>query len=128
MESIREVQKKYCSRAITLAIFTGLVFVLAGEKAIAKGLIMGTLFSIFNFILIGETLPMRTIGSKNRRFFLALGSISFRYLVLAIPLVIAIKMDQVDFFAAVCGIFLVQFVLLFDHFLNYLTWRRSKQV
>ena len=59
MESIREIQKKYCTRAITAAIFIGLFFIVAGQKPIGKGLILGTIFSIINFIIMGETLPHR---------------------------------------------------------------------
>ena len=68
MDAIRETQKKYCSRAILAAIFVGLVFILMGQNAIGKGLILGTLFSIVNFVLLGETLPLKAGQSRGKSF------------------------------------------------------------
>jgi len=116
MEAIRQTQKRYCSSALSLSIITGFIFYLAGMVPICKGLVLGTLFSILNFILMGETLPMRIDRSKGKTFFVALGSIFFRYVLLAIPIYIAIKNKQFDFIATIVGIFMVQIMLLADHF------------
>lgn len=115
MKEIRETQKKYCSRALTFSLIAGFVFFLAGMTPICKGLILGTLFSIVNFIIMGETLPMRINRSRGKTFFTALGSIFFRYLLLAVPIFVAIKYEQFNLFAAIAGIFLVQMAILFDH-------------
>ena len=128
MEILRQTQKKYCSTAIAVAIFIGLIFILADQKPIGKALILGTLFSIVNFILMGETLPLRIGKSKSKTFMLALGSIYFRYIILAIPLIMAIKFDQLNLFAAIFGIFLVQIVILVDHFYQYIFLTRGKQI
>jgi len=128
MESLRQIQKKYCSRAITAAIFVGLFLILAGQKPVGKGLILGTVFSIVNFILMAQMLPHRIGKSKNKTFFLSFGSIVLRYFLLAVPLVIAIKFNQYNFIAVVCGIFMVQFVILGDHLLSLIASRREKQV
>jgi len=128
MESLRQTQKKYCSRAITAAIFVGLFLILAGQKPVGKGLILGTVFSIVNFILMAQMLPIRIGKSKNKTFFLSFGSIVLRYFLLAVPLVIAIKFDQYNFIAVVFGIFMIQFVILGDHLLSLIASRREKQV
>ena len=127
MESIRQTQKKYCSAAIVVAIFTGLLFILADQKPIGKALILGTVFSIINFILMGETLPFRIGKSKNKTFFISLGSIYFRYIILAVPLIMAIKLEQFHLFAVIIGIFLVQLVIIADHLFNYISSARRKQ-
>jgi asparagine N-glycosylation enzyme membrane subunit Stt3 len=127
MEQIRQTQKKYCSAAIAVAIFAGLLFILAGQKPIGKALILGTVFSIVNFILIGETLPLRIGKSKGKTFFISLGSIYFRYIILAIPLIMAIKLEQFNLFAVIFGIFLIQIVIMADHFYNYISSARKKQ-
>jgi hypothetical protein len=127
MESIRQTQKKYCSTAIAVATFAGLLFILAGLKPVGKALILGTIFSILNFILIGETLPLRMGKSKGKTFFIALGSIYFRYIILAIPLIMAIKLEQFNLFAVIFGIFTVQLVILADHFFNYIFLARRKE-
>jgi asparagine N-glycosylation enzyme membrane subunit Stt3 len=127
MEQIRQTQKRYCSAAIAVAIFAGLLFILAGQKPIGKALILGTVFSIVNFILIGETLPLRIGKSKGKTFFISLGSIYFRYIILAIPLIMAIKLEQFNLFGVIIGIFLIQIVIMADHFYNYISSARKKQ-
>ena len=127
MESIRQTQKKYCSRAITAAIFAGLVFILAGQEPIGKGLILGTIFSIINFIVMGEMLPLKIGKSKNKTFFLSLASIFSRYILLAIPLLIAVKFDQYNLISVVVGIFMIQLFILADHIVSHLTATRKKQ-
>jgi hypothetical protein len=115
MEAIRQIQKKYCTRAITLAIITGLICILAGQKPVGRGIVLGTIFSIVNFIMMGEALPMR-IGRSNRKtFFVSLGSIGVRYGLLAIPIVMAIKMEQFNLFSVMLGVFMIQIVLIGDH-------------
>jgi len=128
MESIRQTQKKYCTRAITAAIFAGFLLILAGQKPVGKGLILGTFFSILNFILMGQPLPLRIGKSKGKTFMLALGSIYFRYIILAVPLILAIKLEQFNLFAVIFGIFLVQIVILADYALKIIFSTREKQV
>ncbi len=127
METIREIQKKYCSQALTFAIFTGFIFYLIGMTPVCKGLVLGTLFSILNFILMGETLPMRLDKSKGKTFFQVIGSIFFRFLLLAVPVVLAIKYEQYNFFAAIFGIFTVQLAILGDHIVGMISSRFQKQ-
>jgi asparagine N-glycosylation enzyme membrane subunit Stt3 len=128
MESIRQTQKKYCSRAITAAIFAGLLFILAGQESIGKGLILGTIFSIINFIIMGEMLPFKIGKSKNKTYFLSILSIFSRYILLAIPLLIAVKFDQYNLIAVVVGIFMVQFFILGEQIIINFTSNRRKQV
>ncbi len=126
MESVRQTEKKYCSRAMTVAIFAGFFFILAAYKPVGKGLILGTLFSVINFILMGETLPMRIGRPKNKTFFLSLGSIVVRYCFIAIPLIMAIKMEIFDIWGVVVGLFSVQLMILSDHFFSFVLSRRKK--
>ena len=127
MESIRQTQKKYCSRAIMAAIFAGLVFILAGKEPVGKGLILGTIFSIINFIVMGEMLPLKIGKSKNKTFFFSLASIFSRYVLLAIPLLIAFKFDQYNLISVVVGIFMVQlFILAEQIFINFSSNHRKQ--
>ena len=128
METIRETQKKYCTGAIIVAIFIGLFFILAGQKPVGKGLILGTIFSIINFIIMGETLPLRIGKSNNKTFFFSLGSIFFRYILLAVPMIIAVKFEQYNFISVIFGIFMIQLFILADHFVILITATRKKQV
>ena len=128
MDSIRETQKKYCSRAMLAAIFVGLVFILTDQSAVGKGLILGTFFSIINFILLGEAIPLKAGKSRGKSFFFSLGSIFFRFALMAIPLIVAIKSVKFNLFAVIGGIFMVQIIILADHIVQILFSTRSNQV
>ena len=114
-EGIRDTQKKYCSRAMVVAIVGGLVLILVGQKGLGKGLVLGTIFSVLNFIIMGELLPMQLGKTKGPTIVTALSSMGLRYALLAIPLVIAVKFDQIDIITTAIGIFMIQLVILSDH-------------
>jgi hypothetical protein len=100
------------------AIIGGLVFILAGQKAMGKGLILGTLFSVINFILLGELLPLHLGHAKTKTVIFSLGSIIMRYGLIAVPLVVAVKFEQFNLWTVICGIFMIQIVILWDHILK----------
>jgi hypothetical protein len=100
---------------MTLAILLALVFFAVGAAAVAKGLLLGTLFSILNFVLMGQALLQHMNKARTKRFMLCLGSIWLRYALLAVPLTIAAKSAMFDFFAAAAGILMVQGVILLHH-------------
>jgi len=125
MESASQTQKKYGSRAMVVAIIAAFVLILVGLKPVGKGLVLGTIFSVINFVLMGQTLPLRLSQTKRKTFFLSLGSIFFRYALLAVPLILAIKFEQFDLPAAIFGIFMIQLVILADYLLKFVTSRQQ---
>ena len=126
MESVKATQKKYGSRAVWIAIIIAICFFLAGQKPVGKGIILGTIFSVVNFILMGKALPLRIGRSKRKTFFLSLGSIFFRYLLMALPVIAAVKFEQFNLVAAISGLFMIQFVIFADHFLKMISSIRNK--
>jgi hypothetical protein len=114
-DEVTEVQKRISSRAMLSALFLGAVFFLFHEKTVAKGLVLGTCFSVLNFYLLGKSIPMVLGQTRRMASFIGLGSMLFRYILLAIPLVVAIKSASFDFVAVVGGIFAVQIVTLLDY-------------
>ena len=116
MEAIRQTQKKYCSRALITAIALGGFLILIGQRPVGKGFILGTIFSIINFILIGETLPFRLGKAKGKTVLIALVSIFLRFGLMAVPLILAIKFDQFNLLAVILGIFAVQVMIIVDQF------------
>ena len=114
-ETIRQTQKRYCSGALITAIAIAFTLILVGYKPLAKGLLLGTLFSILNFIIIGETLPAALGRTKRGAFIVSLASIGFRFFLMAIPLIVGIKMDAANVFAVIPGLLMVQITILFDH-------------
>jgi asparagine N-glycosylation enzyme membrane subunit Stt3 len=115
MESIRQTQKKYCSQAMAAAIIAGLLLILAGQKPLGKGLILGTLFSVVNFVLMGELIPLQLGHSKTKTYLISFGSIVIRYGLLALPLLVAVKFEQFNLWTVICGVFMIQIVILVDH-------------
>ncbi len=99
-----------------LAIVAGMAFLVFGAKPISKGLVLGTIFSILNFILIAQGLPFRLNKDRSKTVLVCLGSIWLRYALLAVPLILAAKFEMFNFFAAAVGIFMVQVVILGHHF------------
>jgi len=118
MEAVRETQKKFGSRAMITAIALGFVLILVGFKPVGKGLVLGTIFSILNFVLIGELLPMQVDRSKRKTFLFSLSSILIRYVLLAIPLVVAFYYEQFNIGGVIAGLFMIQLVILTDTLIN----------
>lgn len=117
----REVQKKYGSRAMVAAIIAGLLFIMAGQKPIGKGLVLGTIFSVINFVLIGETIPLTQRKSKGKIYLVSFGSILLRYGLMALPLIMAIQLQQFNLVAVIFGIFMIQIVIGADHLLKIIS-------
>lgn len=118
MDVLRQTEKRYCSAAVTTAIFIGFILILAGYKPLAKGLISGTLFSILNFVIMGEVLPRRLSPSRRKAAFIAFASVILRYVLMAAPVIIAVKSPEYNVWSAIVGIFMVQLMILLDHFRN----------
>jgi hypothetical protein len=124
MNEVRHIQKNYCSQAMLFAISVAAIFLIIGAKPISKGLILGTLFSIINFILMAQGLPLQLNKPRGKTFLTCLGSIWMRYILLALPLIIAAKLQIFDFFATAAGILMVQFVIIAHHVGRMITFKR----
>lgn len=114
---VNQAQRRICSLAMLSALMVAVVFMLIQENAIAKGLLLGTLFSILNFVLMGKSIPMTLGRPRHMAGMIGLASILFRYLLLAVPMVVGIKSSSFNFVAVVAGIFSVQIVTLFEYIL-----------
>jgi hypothetical protein len=97
------------------AIAVGLLFILAGQKPLGKGLILGTLFSVLNFIIMGELIPLQLGRGKSKTYLITVGSIGIRYGLLALPLLLALKFEQFSLWTVICGVFMIQIVIMVDH-------------
>jgi hypothetical protein len=99
-----------------------------GHKPVGKGLILGAIFSVLNFILMGNSITLKLGRSKAKTISLSLGSILIRYLLLAIPLIAAVKVEQFNLVATILGIFIIQLVILAEHALTLIPTMRKKQI
>ena len=114
-KEVNQVQRRICSWASIIAIVVAVFFVVFQEKAIARGILMGTLFSVINFMLLGRSIPLALGQKRTKAGVIGLVSILGRYTLLAIPMVIAIKSTSIDFVAVAVGIFAIQIVTFFDY-------------
>ncbi|MDX1707238.1 MAG: ATP synthase subunit I [Desulfobacterales bacterium] len=128
MEAVKQAQKKIIQRALWLSIIAGLAFIVIGHKPVGKGLVLGTIFSVLNFILMAKSIGLKFGRSKKQAISISLGSIIVRYILLAVPLIAAIKFEQFNFIAAVVGIFIIQLVILADHMRTLIPYSGGKQV
>ena len=115
-EEVKKTQKYYCNRAMFYAISAAFILIIFGEKAIGKGVVLGALFSVFNFVIMGLLLERQITGANKRlrAGSTALLSIFLRFAILAIPLVISLKTESINFFGTAAGIFMIQFTILFN--------------
>jgi predicted lysophospholipase L1 biosynthesis ABC-type transport system permease subunit len=112
---LRQIQKRLGARALTIAILLAVIAILSGHKALGKGLVLGALFSILNFILMAEFLPARLSAKRRRASVLAFGSLLLRYMLLAIPLIVAAKSPAFSFTTTAIGLFMVPLVALIEN-------------
>lgn len=118
MEGNREViqtQKKISFKAITLSAVVVVFLLFAGQGPIAKGLLLGTCFSILNFILMGLITPSTLGRTRRKASMIAFCSIVSRYALLSVPLILSIKNPSFAFLGVAIGLFAVQIVILFEH-------------
>lgn len=128
MEVVNQAQKKITRRALTMAIIIGFVFILAGHKPLGKGLVLGAIFSVLNFTLMAKSIGMKFGRSKKQAISISFGSIIFRYILLAIPLIVAVKFEQFNLIATVVGIFMIQLVILADHLRALIPYAGGKHI
>ena len=114
-EGVDRFQRRICFWAMTCALALAFIFLFFHEKSIAKGIVLGTCFSIVNFFLMGQSIPRILGKSRTKANVVGFMSIFMRYCFLAIPLIIGIKYTSFNFVAVVIGIFAIQIVILVDH-------------
>lgn len=119
-EPLRQVRKQYCSLALCIAICMGAVMIFGGYRDLGKGLILGTLFSVINFILMANFLPLLAGHGRKKATLISLASIAVRYALLAVPLIWAIHNEQFAVSTAAVGLFMVQIAIVGDQLWRWL--------
>ena len=124
MEGIRHFQRRYCSGALTTAILIGIGGYLAGWPTVTRGILLGSLFSCFNFALLGQRLHRRLTGTYHPGRLRNLVTQMWRCLLWAVPLVIAVQWPAVDLPSTVVGLFMVPAGIIMEAVIGFV--RRSK--
>ena len=114
MEAIRQTQKKYCYRAMVTAIALGGFLILIGQQPVGKGFILGTIFSVVNFVwgMVGALIAPMVLGFTSSQDLGAIISIAGAGLLIG-SLVMSIwggpqrRVKGVLLFEALSGLFFV---------------------
>lgn len=125
MEPVRELRKKYCPPALFIAILAAVILVFADQRDLARGLVLGTLFSIVNFVLMGLSLQRRMQKTRRASTVVSFLLILLRFGVLMVPLLASIYYDRFHVVTTIAGLFMVQAVMLADAVGKMVTSRKT---
>jgi hypothetical protein len=125
METIRQFQRRYCGGALTVAVVLSAGCYLAGWPAMTRGLIVGSLFSALNFALLGKTMARKLADPRRGGGLITLVAQLGRYLLWAVPVVVAVKLPPVDLPATIAGLFMVPIFIIADSVFNLLRGNKS---
>jgi hypothetical protein len=107
------LQKALIRKALLFSLAAACIFLALNYKSAAKGIALGSIFSVVEFKLMALRLERRFVRRRRARDFFGLAG---RYGLLAIPLVVALKLPSINFAATVAGVFSVK-AAIFYHFL-----------
>jgi hypothetical protein len=125
MEAIKQFQRRYCGGALTAAILIGLGVYMAGWPAVTRGILLGSLFSCFNFALLGQSLTRKLTDNHRRGTLLTLAAQLGRYLLWGVPVVVAVKWPAVDLPSTVAGLFMVPACIVLDSVFSFVRGTKS---
>lgn len=123
---LHAIQKRYPSTALITALIVGAPLMIAGYTSLGKGLILGTLFSMINFLLMALALPYRLKQGRGKSVLIALTSIYCRFALMAIPLIYAAKHREIAFSTVAVGLFMIPLMIVGEQI--WLRWRNPKKV
>ncbi len=107
------LQKALIKKALLLSLAVACVFLALNLKSAAKGIALGSIFGVVAFKIMALRLQRRMLHQGKARDYVGLMG---RFILLAIPLIIAVRLPSINFAATVAGIFSVK-AAIFYHFL-----------
>jgi hypothetical protein len=113
--ALQKFQRQLSRTAFGATVVIALVCFGLNFKEVARGLLLGSLFSVLNFGLMAHALPRQIGYTRRKATAFAFLSIVLRFVLLAVPLIIAFKFDSFNWIAVVVGLFTVPLAILFDH-------------
>lgn len=107
------LQKALIKKALFISLAVAGIFLALDLKSAAKGIALGSIFSVVEFKVMALGLQRRVARQGRVRDYFGLVG---RFALLSIPLVIAIKLPSINIAATVGGIFTIK-AAIFYHFL-----------
>ncbi len=109
MDDFVKFQNRIIKKTLFIAVGLCMVCLVLNQTAIAKGIALGTLFGVLDLKLMALQMHRRLIRYVRSQDHLStLG----RFVLLGIPLFVALKFPSINFFATVFGLLSVKFVIL----------------
>jgi len=113
MDDYATLQRALIKKALFLSLAAACILLALNLKSAAKGVALGSLFSVVEFKLMAIRLARRFGHQRKYRDFFGLFG---RFFILSIPLIVAIKLPSINVAATVGGIFAVK-AAIYYHFL-----------
>ncbi len=114
MDSFEQFRRRVVLHAVIAAALISAALALVGFEY-GLGFLMGAAASILNLhLMAARTARLVTLTAHAAKGYAFQSAIS-RYVLLALALALAAKLDGVNFVSAACGIFLAQAVLIGHH-------------
>ncbi len=114
MTALHRFQRQLARKAFGASVVIAAILFAVGFKPEARGLLLGSLFSVFNFVIMAHALPRQVGYARRKATVFAFGSIFVRFGLLALPLIVAFEFDMFNWIAAAAGLFAVPLAILID--------------
>ncbi len=114
IEKYWKYQRRISKRAFGSAVICGLIVFFMGYRSVARGLILGGLFSVINFSVMAYILPHQVGYQRKRATVVACASLFGRLLLLAVPIAVGFYSERFNMVATIIGLFTIPLFLLVD--------------
>ena len=115
MEDYGALQKALIKKALLISLAVACICLVFNQKAAAKGISLGAVFGVADFKLMALLLPRRLARQSRITFYL---SLICRFVLLSVPLILALKLPSFNFAATVVGLLLMKAAVFFHFFLS----------
>ena len=114
MEDYGALQKALIKKALLISLAVACICLVFNQKAAAKGIALGAVFGVADFKLMALLLPRRLARQSRITFYL---SLICRFVLLSVPLILALKLPSFNFAATVVGLLLMKAAVFFHFFI-----------
>jgi len=115
MSDYLTLQRTLIKKTLFFALAAACICLALDQKAAAKGIAIGSVFSVADFKLMALLLPRRLLGQSRSSVYFGL---ICRFVLLSIPLILAIKLPSINFAATVGGLLLTKAAVFYHFFLS----------
>jgi hypothetical protein len=115
MSDYLTLQRNLIKKTLFLALAAACICLAFNQKTAAKGIALGCVFGVADFKLMALLLPRRLVGQGRISVYFGL---LCRFVLLSIPLILAIKLPSFNFAATVVGLLLMKAAVFYHFFIS----------